>query len=75
MNHKKMTLGLAAIVTAVALSASAFAIPQQALAYHHHHHNNHNNGIDVNQRIDQLNACTNSSFCQNDANNNVDIDR
>jgi len=71
MNHKRMTLGLVAIVAAVALSASAFAIPQQAFAHKHHH----NNGIDVNQQIDQLNACTNSSFCQNDGNNNVDIDR
>jgi hypothetical protein len=73
MNHKKMTLGLVAIVAAVALTASAFAIPQQALAYKHHHHNN--NGINVDQQISQLNACTNSSACENDANNNVDIDR
>jgi uncharacterized protein HemX len=74
MNHKKMTLGLVAIVAAVALTASTFAIPQQAMAYKHHHHNN-NNGINVDQQINQLNACTNSSFCENNANNNVDIHR
>jgi hypothetical protein len=73
MNHKKMTLGLIAIVAAVALTASAFGIPQQAFAHKYHH--NHNNGIDVDQQINQLNACTNSSLCENNANNNVDIDR
>ena len=73
MNRKKMTLGLVAIVAAVALTASAFAIPQQAMAYKHHHH--HNNGIDVDQQINQLNACTNSSFCENTGTNNVDIGR
>lgn len=72
MNHKKLTLGLVAIVAAVALSASAFAIPQQAFAHKYHHHNN---GTDVDQQINQLNACTNSSSCTNEALNNVDIDR
>jgi hypothetical protein len=71
MNHKNMTLGLAAILAAVALTASAFAIPQQALAGGHHHHNN---GVKVNQQIDQLNACS-FSLCVNQGNNTADIDR
>jgi hypothetical protein len=41
------------------LTAAAFAIPQQALAYrHHNNHNNHNNSIKVDQQINQLNNCT-----------------
>jgi len=39
MNHKKTTLAIAAILAAVAMTAVAFAIPQQALAYGHHHNN------------------------------------
>ena len=71
MNHKYVTLGIAAIIAAIAVTAAGFAVPQQALAHSGHH----NNGIKVNQQIDQLNACTNSSFCLNDANNDADIDR
>jgi len=71
MNHKFVTLGIAAIIAAVAVTAVGFAAPQQALAHSGHH----NNGIKVNQQIDQLNACTNSSFCLNEASNNADIDR
>ena len=70
MNHKNTTLALAAIVAAVAMTAVAFAIPQQALAYGHHH----NNSIKVSQDISQLNACSNST-CVNDASNSADIDR
>jgi uncharacterized membrane protein len=73
MNHKKMTLSIAAIVAAVAITAVAFAVPQQAVASGHHNHNS--NSIKVDQQISQLNACTNSSFCQNDASNNADIHR
>jgi len=40
MNHN-VTLSIAAVVAAMALTAVAFAIPQQALA-HYRHHNNHN---------------------------------
>jgi hypothetical protein len=54
MNHKNTTLAIAAVVAAVALSAVAFAIPQQALAYRHHHSNN----IKVDQQISQANVCT-----------------
>jgi hypothetical protein len=72
MNHKKMTLGLAAIVAAVALTASVFAVPQQALAGGHHHHNN---GIKVDQSISQLNVCSNDTECLNGASNSADIDR
>ena len=81
MNHKNMTLAIAAIVaavamTAVAMTAVAFAIPQQALAYGHHNHNNHNNSnrIDVSQDISQANVCSNST-CLNDASNSADIHR
>jgi hypothetical protein len=35
MNHKNMTLAIAAIVVTVAMTAVAFAIPQQAFAYQH----------------------------------------
>lgn len=76
MNHRNTTLAIAAIVVAAALSGVAFAVPQQVMAggYGHHNHNhNHNNGIRVDQQISQLNACTNQSFCLNDAQNNADI--
>ena len=75
MNHKNITLAIAAIVAAVAITAVAFAIPQQALAYGHHNNNNHNNGnsIKVDQQISQANFCTNQSFCDNQADNQADI--
>ena len=72
MNHKNTTLAIAAIVAAVALTAVAFAIPQQALAYGHHNHNN-GNSIKVDQQISQANFCTNQSFCDNQADNQADI--
>jgi hypothetical protein len=72
MNHKNMTLAIAAIVAAVAMTAVAFAIPQQALAYGHHNHNN-GNSIKVDQQISQANFCTNQSFCDNQADNQADI--
>ena len=77
MNHKNTTLAIAAIVAAVAMTAVAFAIPQQALAYGHHNNNNHNNGnrIDVSQDITQVNACTNSSFCLNSGSNDASVHR
>jgi hypothetical protein len=71
MNHKYVTLGIAAIIAAVAVTAVGFAVPQQALAHSGHH----NSGVKVNQQIDQANVCSNSSFCLNTANNNADIDR
>jgi len=73
MNYKNTTLAIAAIVAAVAITAVAFAIPQQALAYGHHHNNS--NSIKVNQDINQLNQCTNSSLCVNTADNSADIHR
>ncbi len=72
MNHKSMTLAIAAIVAAVAMTAVAFAIPQQALAYGHHNHNN-GSSIKVDQQISQANFCTNQSFCDNQADNQADI--
>ena len=68
MNHN-VTLGIVAIVAAMTLTAVAFAIPQQALAYRHHNHNNHNNSLKVDQQINQLNNCT-TAICDNQANNN-----
>ena len=75
MNHKNMTLAIAAIVAAVAMTAVAFAVPQQALAYGHHNYNHNNsNRIDVSQDISQANVCSNST-CVNDASNSADIHR
>jgi hypothetical protein len=75
MNHKNMTLAIAAIVAAVAMTGIAFAIPQQALAYGHHHHNNHGNSIKVDQNATQLNFCDNGAGCLNVAHNTADIHR
>jgi hypothetical protein len=72
MNHKYVTLGIAAIIAAVAVSAVGFAMPQQALAHSGHHNNN---GIKVNQDITQVNACTNNTTCVNSGSNSADIDR
>jgi hypothetical protein len=75
MNHKNTTLAIAAIVAAIAVTAAAFAIPQQALAYgHHNHNNNHGNSIKVNQDISQANLCSNST-CINSASNDASIHR
>lgn len=63
----------AAIVAAVAITAVAFAIPQQALAHGHHHNNS--NSIKISQDISQANLCSNSSFCLNQGNNSADINR
>jgi hypothetical protein len=71
MNHKYVTLGIAAIIAAMAITAVGFAVPQQALAHSGHH----NNGIKVDQQISQVNACTNESVCLNTADNQADIDR
>ena len=55
MNHN-VTLAIVAIIAATTLTAVAFAIPQQALAYkHHNNHNNHKNSIKVDQQINQEN--------------------
>jgi hypothetical protein len=74
MNHKYMTLGIAVIVAAVAITAIGFAAPQQVLAHYSHHHNN-NGGIDVNQQTNQANICDNQALCLNNANNTADISR
>ncbi len=71
MNHKNTTLAIAAIVAAVAMTAGAFAIPQQAFAHFGHHYHN---SVDVSQNISQANLCSNST-CLNDASNSADIDR
>ena len=73
MNHRNTTLATAAIIAAVAVTAIAFALPQQALAGGYHH--NHGNSVKVNQQIDQANVCSNSSFCLNDASNDAHIHR
>jgi len=74
MNHKNASLAMAAIVSAIALTGVAFAIPQQALAYGHHH-NHHGNSIEVDQQVTQQNSCDTGALCDNEANNSVDIDR
>jgi hypothetical protein len=70
MNHKYVTLGIAAIIAVIAVTAVGYAVPQQALAHKHY-----NNGVKVNQQIDQANLCANFTTCVNDANNSADIDR
>ena len=72
MNHKNTTLAIGAIVAAVAITAVAFAIPQQALAYGHHNHKS--NSIEVSQDISQANVCSNST-CINSASNSADVHR
>jgi hypothetical protein len=47
-------MAIASIVATVAMTAVAFAIPQQALAGGHNH--NHGNSIKVDQQIDQVNV-------------------
>jgi hypothetical protein len=75
MNQAKITLAITAIVAAAALTTIAFAAPQQVMAWGHHHYHNSSNSIRVNQEINQLNACTNQSFCANSASNSADIHR
>ncbi|MDQ6862837.1 MAG: hypothetical protein M3044_03335 [Thermoproteota archaeon] len=86
MNHNA-TLAIVAVVAAMTLTAAAFAIPQQALAYRHHNNYNHNNSIKVDQQINQQNECTgvpldniwtladtgSSTVCVNQADNSADI--
>lgn len=71
MNDKNTTLAIAAIVAVQAVTAVAFAIPQQALEYEHHDHN-HSNSIRISQDISQANLCSNST-CLNDASDDADI--
>jgi hypothetical protein len=73
MNHKALVIAPIVAVAAIALTAVGFAIPQQAFAHYGHHHH-HNNSIDVDQQINQLNNCT-QALCDNQAQNQVDIDR
>ena len=73
MNHQKTTLAIVGIIAAVAMTAAAFAIPQQVLAGGHHH--NHGSNIEVSQNTSQINACTNNATCVNSASNSADINR
>jgi len=74
MNHIKTSVIAAIVTAAIALTAVAIAIPQQALAYGHHHHSHHSNNIKVSQDTSQLNACS-ESICLNNGTNSVDINR
>jgi hypothetical protein len=71
MNHN-VTLSIATIVAAVALTVVAFAIPQQAFAHYGHH--NHNNSIKVDQQTSQANFCS-LAICVNNGTNTVEIER
>ena len=89
MNHSRMTLAIAAMVTAAALATVAFAVPQQVMAYRHSHHNNNN--IKVDQQVNQANFCSgqpqevlkrlaattpeSNTVCINEGNNSADIGR
>jgi hypothetical protein len=73
MNHRYTTLAITAIVATIAITAVGFAIPQPAFAHYGHHNNNHNrNSINVDQQINQLNAC-NDSQCINQASNDAEV--
>ena len=82
MNHSA-TIAIVAVVTAMTLTAVAFAIPQQALAYRHH--NNHNSdSVKVDQQVNQQKSCAGpsevarwdtSTDCQNFGNNQADISK
>jgi hypothetical protein len=61
MNHRRMTLAIAAIVAAAALTTVAFAVPQQVMAYRHHHHNDNHKSIKVDQQVNQENQCSGQS--------------
>jgi hypothetical protein len=79
MNHPTLVIA-AFLATAVLLtSVAASALPQQqAFAHYSHfrHHNNHNNNeIRVSQDINQLNNCTSGANCDNQANNQLNINR
>ena len=75
MRHKNTTLSIAAIIAAVAVTALAFDIPQQALAVGHHHNHN-SNSIKVEHQIDQANVCNGTStLCLNVANNTANVHR
>lgn len=69
MNHKYVSLGIAAIIAALAVTSVGFAVPQQAFAHKHHY------GINVEQDISQANICANDTQCVNEASNQADIDR
>jgi hypothetical protein len=86
MDHKYVTLGIAAIIAAVAMTTVGFAVPQQALAHSGHH----NSGIKVDQQINQVNACngtnvtprletttssSSSTVCLNFGDNQADISK
>ena len=73
MNHKYTTIAITTIVATIAITAVGFAIPQQAFAHYGHHYNNHNrNSINVDQQINQLNAC-NDSQCINEGSNDAEV--
>ena len=88
MNHRRMTLAIAAIVAAAALTTVAFAAPQQVVAYrHHYHHNDNHKSIKVDQQVNQENQCTggmqkwilttpqSGAFCINEGSNDATINR
>jgi archaellin len=76
MNRKVLAIAPIVAVAALVLTAVGFATPQQALAHHgHHYHNHSSNSIKVDQQINQLNNCTSGATCDNQATNDVVIDR
>ena len=75
MNQRNTTFAIVAIVAAVAMTAVAFAVPQQALAGGHHNNHNNGNSIKVSQDIGQSNFCSGNTTCANLANNSADIHR
>ena len=78
MNHTSIVVAAFLAIAVILTSVAASALPQQqAFAHnsHHRHHNNHNNNNDirVSQDINQLNNCTSGAYCDNQANNQLNI--
>jgi hypothetical protein len=73
MKHRYTTLAITAIVATIAITAVGFGIAQPAFAHYGQHNNNHNrNSIDIDQQINQLNACSHS-LCINTGTNNATV--
>lgn len=69
-----MTLAVASIVAAIAMTAVAFAVPQQVLAHYGHHSHHNDSSVRVDQNTTQVNLCD-SALCTNQADNTADIHR
>jgi len=74
MNQQNMTLAIASIAAALAMTAVAFAAPQLVFAHYGHHSSHNSNSVRVDQNTTQVNLCD-SSLCVNQADNTAHIQR